>query len=155
MERDALDRARQNRARQKKKEWREEEDRRLKTGKRRRNEPQFSNRPRLSPTEKEQATSSLRPATLVDFLFRLRIGSQYDDAGVFSEGPVDSTQAWMFIRNLRIVTSAVLTASEFVVRSFGGPNLFDPIVADWLGRQQMTPGQGTLAARAPRLSSKP
>lgn len=150
---EVISNARANKARDIRKRWRTEEEARLTRGMRPRKEPNFSNHPTLVAAERTRVIASVRATTLIDFLYRLRIGSNYEDATVYYEGPSSDIDAWAFMDRLRIVTALTLAASEALIRSYVGKKRFDPMVQSWIAGKSQKVTRGTLLERAPLLLS--
>lgn len=72
-------------------------------------------RKRFTITQKSQVLADLRPATVFDFFYRLRIRSNYEDADSFILGTMGETDAREFNEALRAVTSATLYLIELHV----------------------------------------
>jgi len=128
------------------KAWREEEATRVAAGKRPRHEPQFP-LPHLTVAEKEQVQRNTRAYGLIDYLYRLRIKTNYEDARMFLDGPVDSVSSGQVHRDLRRLVEGALLATELHVRERVGATSFGEWVRDWVDTKTPHDVQLGLAAR--------
>ena len=76
----------------------------------------------------------MRPYTLLDYLFRLRIKANYEDARMFTEGPEYGHQSAAVARDLVVVTSATLLAHELRIGRLIGPDVLLSAATAWLER---------------------
>jgi hypothetical protein len=84
--------------------------------KRRTSEPRFP-LPRLSQAEKDAVADTVRPHTVLDYLYRLRIRSNYVDSSMFTDGPETPAAAAEVRVSLVKIVSASLCAAEVVLAS--------------------------------------
>ncbi len=70
----------------------------------------------LKPSEKSQIVSSLHKTTLCDFLYRIRIRSNYDDPDMYIFGQNDVTDAAKHYLNLVTLTEAVIACLENLIK---------------------------------------
>lgn len=129
--------ARMNDARDRKrganrKAWREEEDARLAAGRKRRKEPTWG-KPQLKAPEKQAVASKVRTFTLLDYLYRLRIKTNYEDAGMFIEGPEDEISSGQVHRDLTAIASCTLLLHELHIAHIVGKAKFLQWADAWLG----------------------
>lgn len=124
--------ARSRKQSENRKAWRAEEHQRLAAGKRARLEPQWS-RPRLSADEKRAVRNRVRTYTILDYLYRLRIKTNYEDAGMFIEGPEDELSSRHVHDDLVAVASATMLLHEVYVASIVGRTRLLGWVDSWLG----------------------
>lgn len=124
----ARDRARTAR----RKAWHEEEQQRLARGRKPRNEPSWP-RPQLPAAEKRHVDSKVRSYTLLDYLYRLRIKTNYEDAGMFIDGPTDSITSLQVHRDLTAIASCTLLVHELHVAATVGKQRFLQWADAWLG----------------------
>jgi hypothetical protein len=116
---EAVDRKRDQKQRDRRNEWRAEEQARLDTGRRARVEPRFG-RPQLSASEKSAADRGVRTFTLLDYLYRLRIGANYDDAAVFFDGPTQSFESSTVHRSLVFLAAGSMLLAELRIAALVG-----------------------------------
>ncbi len=139
---------RRRKARAKRNGWEREEQARVARGHKPRKRPEFAASSRLSKDETQRRRDALRPVTLIDFLYRLRIGANYVDASVYTEAAAVELGAWSFLNHLRLLVSVVLAASEAQVRARIGEGEFDRLASGWAGKTKARPAQGTILMRA-------
>jgi hypothetical protein len=114
------------------KNWHQEEERRLSRGQRPRKKPRLP-LPRLSASDKYRLDSGLRPTTIVDYLYRLRIRSNYEDPTMFTDGPEDPSDSRRVHRDLCNITGATLLAHELHVGKLIGRSHMESLLDEWLG----------------------
>ena len=111
--------------------WMEEERQRLDEGRAPRGEPNFP-LPRLTKEEKRAVDTSLRPFTLMDYLYRLRIKTNYVDSAMFTDGPVDEQESQQVRNYLCRIASNTLFLHELAVSNLVGQRTFEEWVAAWI-----------------------
>jgi hypothetical protein len=149
---DAIKRARENKRKDKIKEWNAEEAGRLADGKRPRKTPEMQ-LPRLTPTERESARTSVRPFTILDYLYRLRIKANYIDDDLFSQGPEDDSDAVRFGRDMQDVVASTLLVHELRLSKLLGPKWVLSEAESWMAANSATSAAHGLAARRELLAS--
>jgi len=82
-----LSEERARKARARRVAWETEERQRLTAGNRPRQKPTFPDRANLDAAETLAVRNRARPAAFLDYLYRLRILSNYEDARIFTEDP--------------------------------------------------------------------
>ncbi len=112
------------------KDWRTEEETRQAKGKRPRIERPFA-LPQLTRAEKIAIDRRLRSFTLLDYLFRLRIRSQYVDTEMFTDGPGHPTQSRAVHLHLRKITAATLLVHELLVGRLIGAKRLQTAIDAW------------------------
>ncbi|MFE4423736.1 hypothetical protein [Streptomyces sp. NPDC056817] len=65
--------------------------------------------------EREAATGAIRPATMADYLYWLRVKANYEDVTVFSDGPPSDREATEVGADLVALASATLLVHELRV----------------------------------------
>lgn len=113
--------------------WQLNEDRRLERGLRSRHAPFFS-LPRLTDTEKELINRNLRPYTIMDYLYRLRIKTNYEDSNMFSDGPEDSASSTYVRNSLCRIANGTLFLHELAIRNLVGREIFLRWTEEWIRR---------------------
>jgi hypothetical protein len=131
--RDAESKARDRKQKEQRKVWMAEEQTRLAAGKRARKEPRFS-RPRLTTDEKHQLNKRVRACTVLDYLYRLRVKANYEDASMFVAGPEDETSSLTVHSDLVGLTSSTLLVHELHIGAGVGKATLLAWVDEWLGR---------------------
>lgn len=105
--------------RQRRNEWSHEEQARIARGKRPR-KPAPIALPRLTAAEKLACDRNVRAYTLLDYLYRLRIRANYEDAALFTAGPTEDVQSLQLHRHLRYLAASTSLVTELRVRELVG-----------------------------------
>jgi hypothetical protein len=74
----------------------------------------------------------MRPTTLLDYLYRLRVRSNYEDCTMFIEGPEDPSESREVHRHIQRITSATLLVHELHIRQLIGRDRLARLVDGWL-----------------------
>lgn len=127
-----IDEARDRKRSANRKAWREEEQRRLTDGRRPRKEPHWP-RPQLTAEEKRKIQAGVRSFTILDYLYRLRIKTNYEDAGMFIEGPENDIASAKVHRHLIAIASCTLLVHELHIAAVVGRTRLLEWVDNWLG----------------------
>jgi hypothetical protein len=114
------------------KAWREDEQSRLSTGKRPRKEPDWP-RPHLTANEKRTVHSKVRSYTILDYLYRLRIKTNYEDAGMFIEGPEDQLSSRHVHDDLVAIAGCTMLVHELHIAAIVGRARLLQWADGWLG----------------------
>lgn len=118
--------ARRQKLQQRKEAWQAAEAHRTSQGKRPRRAPTWPSSTPLTAAEKASVASVTPPATVLDYLFRLRIKANYEDAKMFTEGPSQAHESWAVARDFRNITAANMLVHELRVRALlGGTRVVD------------------------------
>lgn len=132
---DAIPEAIMSRRQQKRKErrrsWEAEEADRLSRGRKPRKPPIFR-LPRLSEAEKEAVERGVRPYSLMDYLFRLRVKSNYEEARMFTEGPADDQSSRQVNTDLQFLGSGTLLLHELQIRQHIGRDQMADLIDGWV-----------------------
>jgi hypothetical protein len=135
--REALSEKRHERRIQKQKQnrrsWREEEEDRLSRGRRPRKVPSFP-LPILTGQDKRLLDGGLRPYTIMDYLFRLRIKTNYEDSNMFTDGPEDDFSSRQIRNELCLIASGTLFLHELAIYSLVDGPTFLSWVDEWIRR---------------------
>lgn len=116
---EAWSKKRKDKQREKRDAWLEDEKARLALGRKARKQPEFP-LPILTPKEKSAVDANLRPYSVMDYLYRLRIKANYEDADMFVEGPTSDTDSLKVYNCLCDLASATLFLSELsIIRIWG------------------------------------
>jgi hypothetical protein len=122
---EALDKKRKDKQRERRKAWEKEEQTRQAAGRDPR-KPKVIPLPQLTPEEKNAVDGSLRPYSVMDYLYRLRIKANYEDADMFVDGPTVDTDSLRVYTCLCNLASATLFLSELsIISIWGKKNLID------------------------------
>jgi hypothetical protein len=89
-------------------------------------------RPLITPGEKQKVLADVRPYSLLDFLFRLRIRSNYDESAIFIEGPENSAQSRLLREDLVYLASASMLLTEVHVEQVAGADTVRMWADTWL-----------------------
>jgi hypothetical protein len=71
-------------------------------------------------TEKSACEKNVRAYTLLDYLYRLRIRANYQDAALFTDGPTEDMQSMQLHRHLRYLAASTSLVTELRVRELIG-----------------------------------
>ncbi len=138
---------------QRRKEWAEQQAERLRLGRRPRKEPKWTS-PRLQPEQKIAAEKSVRPFTLMDYLYRLRVKANYEDVAMYSEGPTADGEARLFLRDLIELTSSTMLVHEHRIADLVGHRRFLRELDAWLSSHPALGEYGAHVRRQLLLSRK-
>lgn len=107
------------------KAWKQQEEKRLERGLKKRVPPKKA-RAKLTDDEKRSVAEGVRPVTMFDYLYRLRVKANYNQADDFWEGPKTDDDAAEFARSLVLITAASMLVHEVRVIGKIGPHLIFP-----------------------------
>lgn len=111
--------------------WRAAEAERVARGRRARTAPRLG-LPRLTTDEHREVESRLRPYTLMDYIWRLRVKTNYEDATMFTDGPQDDVSAASVHRDLVSLAEATLLVTELHIRQLIGAPTLRRLVDGWV-----------------------
>ena len=132
----------------KRREWTDEETVRLAGGKKARVRPDWWNaHPRLSAPQKQAMDDRLRPYTLLDYLCRLRMKANYEDARMYTDGPADQGEAEAMNSQFLRLTAAILIVHEVRVGKLFSRDRFMESVDAWLAKNAPQNSGFGIAAR--------
>jgi hypothetical protein len=109
--------------------WEQEEAVRISNGKRPRKQPVFP-LPLLTTDHKREIDASIRAFTLIDYIYRLRIKTNYEDSNMFIDGPEDSDQSALIRSAFYIIASGTLFLYETAIKAIVGR----PCLTEWAVR---------------------
>lgn len=124
---DATSSLREEKRKAEKKAWRAKYDEKVAKGKSPKMKTDFS-LPRLTSAEKAAVSKGVRPFTVLDFLYRLRIKTNYVDAQMFTEGPETPIESLLVRANLIALTASTLLVHELHVGALVGK----ATLMDWI-----------------------
>ena len=104
-------------------------------------------RKRFSPIHKAQVLGGLRPTTVFDFLYRLRVRSNYEDADAFILGTMSQTDAEEFNRGLCALTSTTLFLLELHITARIGGRYFSQFMDEFASAHPLDYSRKTIGAR--------
>ena len=143
---DAYEQARKQKRRAARRAWKEEAEIRIESGQKPRGKRPES-LPRLTDAEKRAARDGVRTYSLIDYLYRLRIKTNYEDSDMFTDGPSDTASSRQVQKDIAFIATSTLFAHELHVRQLVGRTRFTDWVNTWL-QTNMPPGLNlTLAGR--------
>lgn len=145
---DKIKAKRESKRREKKTEWTAEEDRRIATGRRKRKKPIFR-LPQLTQIEKASINKALRPYTIMDYLYRLRIKTNYEDANMFTDGPENRDMSESIRECFCRLASATLFLHELMLCRIIGKQEFHLWVKNWITTNIPKGMKDGLSNRAP------
>lgn len=128
---DAMRTRREEKRRERKRVWAEEERERIDRGRKPRKEPTFR-LPQLTQMDKTDVRRRVRPYTLMDYLYRLRIKTNYEDSLMFTEGPDNASASKLVHLDLVRLTASAVFMHELHVRQLVGLRWMQRLVDDWL-----------------------
>jgi hypothetical protein len=142
------DAARERKRVQRRREFSAKQKERQSAGKRLLKQPAWwESTPQLTKSEKMDLDSRLRPITLLDHLFRLRIRANYEDALMFSQGPETEWAARLWAANLVALTSASLLVHELRLTHLLGAPFMRKAADGWLERHRSALPAGLILRR--------
>ena len=148
--RDALDEKyrekRELKRRQNRRAWSQEENDRLARGRKAR-KPHNFRLPKLSNSEKERINESLRPYTIMDYLYRLRLKTNYEDSNMFSDGPEDNNSSRYIRDALCRIVNGTLFLHELAINILVGRESFLTWTDEWIQRNMPQNAVNGLALR--------
>ena len=126
--------------------WQEEEDERLRLDRRPRQVLRFR-LPQLTKAEKEDVRRRLRPFGLIDYLYRLRLRSNYEDSAMFIDGPEDEGPSEQVRSDLCLLAGSTSLLCELYIMRLLGHALFVDWARHWLDRNTVSGLAAGLAQR--------
>jgi hypothetical protein len=145
----AMHEARQRKVREKRKDWSAAEQARLARGKSARPTPTFKTA-QLTADEKAACEKAVRPYGLLDYLFRLRIKANYEDAEMFTDGPEDETSSVLVAMSMVRIATAIMMAHEMRIAQLLGRDAILKLARSWVTKNAPSHTIG-IALRLPIL----
>jgi hypothetical protein len=96
--------------------------------------------PLLTPAEKLQINERVRPYSFIDYVYRLRIKTNYADSTVFTEGPAPGEANAVHADLVRLAAASML-AHELHIRQLIGVDRLRVLIDAWL-KANPPPGPG-------------
>jgi hypothetical protein len=128
---DAMSTKRENKRKDARRDWEEEEAVRLAAGRKLRKVPTVR-LPQLTVADKALVRSRVRPYSTMDYLYRLRIKSNYEDSTMFTDGPTDENASKVVHGDLVRLASSVLRLHELHIRKLIGLGPMKKMMDDWI-----------------------
>lgn len=150
---DHLAKARELKKKQRIKTWREDEAQRLAHGKKPRSAGPPAALPHLTSAEKQTAQQHIRPFTMLDYLFRLRIKANYVDVDVFSQGPESDHAAEAFASGMQDLVTTTLLVHELRLGKLLGSRWVLDEADSWIASHAGASTASGLAGRRAILAS--
>ena len=112
----------------------------------------WDQRTNLTAAERDKAVRSVGTVTYLDYQYRLRIRSNYEDSTMFTDGPENDTQSTLVRSSISYLTSAGLLVSEMLIKDLVGATWLKNEMESWANANipSATPDEG-LALRLPIL----
>lgn len=85
----------------------------------------------LPSSEKTQIAGKLHPTSIFDFLYRIRVRSNYDDPEMYIYGQGDEATAQNHYRNLLSLTGSLAAVLERIIEKQSGARLFQQLKDDF------------------------
>jgi hypothetical protein len=92
--------------------WKKQQEERALLGKSLQTEQRWPNSAKLTVAEKADSGRRIRPVSLMDYFYRIRIKANYEDAAMFTDGPQSDSAARALGKDLVALTSANLLVHE-------------------------------------------
>ncbi|WP_186816349.1 hypothetical protein [Cellulomonas aerilata] len=150
---EAWKREREQKRKARRRAWTTEEEARLDAGRKPRKGGPPAGLPQLTPAEKLDVRRRVRPFTLLDYLFRLRIKANYIDVDVFSQGPDSDHAATAFAWGMQDLVSATLLVHEMRLSMLLGPKWVLEEADGWIADHRGLPASEGVAARRAILAA--
>jgi hypothetical protein len=148
---EAMRQARDSKKKERVRVWKREEALRLAAGRRARKAADAA-LPRLTSIEKASVRSRVRPFTMLDYLYRLRVKANYIDDELFSQGPDSDLEAEAFATRMQDIVAATLLVHELRLGKLLGPKWVLSRADTWLDRNAATSAAHGLSARRKLLA---
>ena len=94
--------------------------------------------------------AKVRPYTMLDHLFRLRIKANYEEARMFTEGPDSESISSLVALDMVRIASATMIAHERRIAQLLGKNSIIDIADDWI-KTNSPPARMGIGRRLPIL----
>lgn len=136
-----------------KKAWHEEEKIRQLSGRKPRKEPTWPRHTTLTKVESARVHHQVRACTLLDYLYRLRIKANYEDARMFTDGPTTAEDTQRVALDLVSLTMTTMLVHEVRIAQLIGRGPVVNAADAWLDRHNPPGREIALAARIALLDS--
>lgn len=145
---EALGRRRSEKQRGVRRAWNEKQKDRLAASKRPLKERHFA-KSHLAAAERADVAAKVRPYGLIDYAYRLRIKTNYDDSAMFTEGPIDEAESVLVHTDMSNLASASLLVYELHLRRLLGTKALGKIMDRWIAANHGGAWQMGVALRRP------
>jgi hypothetical protein len=102
--------------------------------------------PLVTPQRKLELDNGMHATTIMDYLARIRLRSNYEDPTMFTDGPDKPYQSRLVHRHLSDIATTTIFVHELLIRNLIGVTSFLQIVNEWLSAAAFQTDFG-LAAR--------
>jgi hypothetical protein len=143
---------RAKKARDKKRAWQTEEGGRVAQGKRPRKAPTFPSTANLTAIDRAAVEASVRPYTMLDYLFRLRIKANYEEAAMFTDGPTSEGSSSVVALDMLRIACAIMLAHEVRIAHLVGKNSLTNLASNWVSSNS-APADLGIGRRLPILAA--
>ena len=137
---------RQDKKKERRKAWLADEKERQAAGKPPRTEPEFP-LPQLNAAEKTHASKTAGTFTMLHYLYRLRVNTNYKESDVFTDGPTDELQSSEVHSYLSYLCAATLLVHELRIADLVGARTVHAWADDWISKQGTSASTIGLSAR--------
>ena len=131
---EALHKRRENKRASSRRSWRDEELIRRGRGRRPREEPRFP-LPNLTQVEKQEVNRRTRPTTIIDYFYRVRIKTNYEDSAMFTDGPEDERASEEIRNHLCLLSGTTLFVHEVRIAALVGKDQFLEWARRWVSQK--------------------
>jgi hypothetical protein len=107
----------------------------------------WDRRPNLDAADRARIEKSTRPYTLIDYLYRLRVKANYEDARVYTSGPADQAEAQALTSDLTVLAAATALVHEVRIAQLVGHEMFVEQAEQWVQRNASAETKFGLPAR--------
>jgi hypothetical protein len=128
------------------KQWTELQEQRVAAGKKPLKEKKIPT-PLLTAAQKRSIKKAVGTYSFMDYLWRLRIKANYEDATMFTEGPQHEGPSSVVLRDVSRLAAASLLVHELHIARFVGDATFSKLVDDWIDRNLPREAAFGVAAR--------
>jgi hypothetical protein len=131
---EALRKRRESKRASNRRSWRDEELVRSGRGRRPRKDPRFP-LPTLTQHEKQDVNARTRPTTIIHYLYRVRIKTNYEDSAMFTDGPEDEQVSDEIRNHLCLLSGTTLLLHEVQIAALVGKDRFLEWVHEWISQR--------------------
>lgn len=111
----------------------------------------WSSRPRLDAADRAKVEKGTRPYTVIDYLYRLRLKANYEDARMYTEGPASHDETESVNVDLIRLAAATSLVHEVRIAKFIGVKALIREAERWVSRNAPTGMRYGLPVRLPIL----
>lgn len=104
-------------------------------------------RRRIRKHEREEVLTSLRPTSMMDALYRLRVKANYEEADLHLIGNVSDQDARSFFNANILLLKTGLLNFELLIARHVGRSMYEKIVLDFVQKERKKFSEGTVIPR--------